>query len=707
MDMASGRPVASESVAFRHLPLVMPDGKRGKASRTRHRLIAQWGVRHGPGSPKPLVVFPFSAQWTAHDTCLVVDRCLPRNRIIEFDRQARIEWVFEAEPRMNFAHRLACGTVIFTRGNGLFAVDRAGRPEEVARLEDDAVPNCGSVLGDVVVLGSDAGLDWFSLDGRHLSRLRPSESTFIEPVGVHLLPSGTVLVADGEAACVVEVTPRGERIATFGRWRQPGLRDGKLSVPLAACRLGDGSTIVADWRSHRIARFDSAARELPPLPVEPPGGLFAPAHVSVAGCGDVVIAETGSRRISRWSPQGEMQWVSAREIGPERTLSFPRSAIPLTGGELLVCDSYQDRVVVLGPLGDVRWVAGNGADAEPDCGLSIPRSATRSADGRTSIADGLNGRVVVVDSNSRVTREVTSARIGRRRMALGDPHHAELTLTGELLVVDAELNEVLLLGPDDTVVARWGRRSGRANPGCALSDPHQARLLADGGILVADSGHNRVAEFDRAGRLRWQAGAVVASVTAAEQALRCPRFADALPNGDLLIVDTDASRILRIARSRRVAWQVGPLLDEVADEAASPELRVPKWAALDARGRLLVTDYYNCRVALVEIMPSIRRRPGELAARDFARPRQARAASRTQAGLRRAGRQHTRCASGTTTDSRTAAGRGWSRCPATAPGGVRRCLASGPSWFFLPPQPALLPSTHRKAAHRRTRAVWS
>jgi hypothetical protein len=500
---------------------------------------------------------------------------------------------------MNFARMTDGGDVVLTVGDALYRLRPGGAPARIAVLPGGVVPNCGDGLGDIVVLGSDRGIDRYTIDGRHVGHIPVGEATFLEPVGVRIVQDGRLLVADGETSCIVETDADGRRVRTFGRWRQPGRRDGRLSVPLAACRLPDGQTLVADWRAHRIARYDEKGRELAPITSVGGRPLFSPADVSAVSADEILVTETGNRCVSRASLSGELRWFYGPRQPAQRTLSFPRSAVPGPGNSLLVCDSHQDRVVVLGERDVVRWEVGERGDGT-GTGLSIPRSATWARQGRVCIADGLNGRVVVVGPDGRIEREMTSVRRGGRRVPLEDPHHAVVVGT-RVLVVDAESARIYLVDAEGEVVRQWGDGGPDGDPGARLDDPHHAQLLDGGGLLVADSGRNRVVEFDAHGRVRLELRQTYAPDESRMHApLRYPRCAVAVRGGDILVADTDNARILRMARTGRVRWQIGPVIDVGANATASPELRVPKWVAVDRQGHLIVTDYYNSRIAVFQ-----------------------------------------------------------------------------------------------------------
>lgn len=560
----------------------------------RWRWQEQWGTRLSENArPSPLV-FPFVAQWTPAGTCLVVDRRLPRNRVLEVAPDGEVLWSFEAEPRMNFAHKLDDGTVLLLWSTGLYAVDPDGSCRRRVEFPARTAFSSGSVRGGIFAAARDDGVHLVSLEGAPLCFVPPGESTFVDPTDVQLLPSGNLLVTDATAACVVELGSDGRRERVFGRWRRPGITDGLLSSPYSACRLRDGRTVVADWRSNRLVIYDAEGRPAGVLPAGAGRGqLFGPVFVRETAEGDLLLAEVGHRRVVRRSLDGAVLWEYGPDVLPRRTLAYPRCARPVPDGDgLLVTDSYANRVVELDAGGDERWSFGSA-----DVGLSNPRAATRAVNGRTVVADGLNSRVLVLTPDGRVCRELLAVRIGGDVLPLGDPHQAELTRTGKLFLVDSDLGRVFVVDDDDSVLAQWGE-------GGQLADPHQARLLHGGGLLIADSANGRVLELDRDGGIRWQLSHTLDPGGVPPLALRYPRSAELMPDDTLVIADSDANRIVRVDRRGRVIWSVGPLLDVGAEPAAAPEIRVPKWVEFDRIGRLLVADHYNSRVvALVRGQP--------------------------------------------------------------------------------------------------------
>jgi sugar lactone lactonase YvrE len=535
----------------------------------RPRLLAEFGPVGGFGSPPPLG-FPTAAELTHHGTCLVVDRAQPVNRLLEVDPQGSIVWQHESPPRMNGAHRLDPFRVLVAIGPSLYLVDRDHRREHLITLPGVESFDCMDVRENIAALGSDAGLDLVRLDGTHLKRI--PIGVFRNPTGVHLLDDLRAVVADSWQSQVVEIDANGVLLRAFGRRRSAGNGPDCMSGPRSVCRTRDGHTIVADTLAHRLIDFDPAGAARV-IAVD----LFAPSHVRETPTGSLLVADTGNHRMLTIGRDGFVQWVFGPSHAPERHLSFPRAAVPTARGGVLVCDSFHHRVVELDERNSPIWSF--------DDGLVIPRSAVRDRLGRTIIADGVNGRVLAVSSDGRIEREITSVRHGAGWIALDDPHSVVPAGRDSLLITDSDLGAVLLVDGEDRVTRLWG------GPGSdLLADPHHAAFDLQGGVLVADSGHQRVLRLT-------PDGSVVAQ---AKPDLRYPRHVHPLPNGAILIADTDNARIVQLDEHGQVVRTAGPLID-TADRPGSPtEIRTPRGVALDAAGHLVVTDFWNSRVVVLD-----------------------------------------------------------------------------------------------------------
>lgn len=533
--------------------------------------------------------YPTMARWTDSNTCMIIDRCQPENRILEIDAAGTMLWETRRPPRMNTAVPVEHGRLAVSVNGTVSILGRDRMPTALTTVTD-AVFESADALGAILALGSDAGIDILGLDGRARRRIRPGGATFTNPTGIELLKSGALLVADAWASRVVELDQAGNRIRSFGGRRSQGRGPEFLSGPRSACRTRDGATIVADTLAHRLVEFppDGASARVIEISSSH-GGLFAPTYVRECEDSTLLVADTGNRRVLRVARTGQAVWEFGPARIPRRLFSFPRSAEATGTGTVLVCDTFNHRVVEVRGKKEIT--------REYSDGLVIPRSATQAQDGRTVIADGTNGRVLVLDRRGQPIREITSVRHRGARVPFQDPHLGRL-YGNRLLIVDSDANAVWLIDEHDRVEASWGWEDG-----LGLRDPHYADFTRSGALAVTDSGNHRVLI------IRYARGG---SPPRREQpfdtgglALRYPRFAQPRAHGGFLIADTDHSRMLRI--EPRTVDAAGPIL--TARRAVSnQEIRTPRWLSPIRGSQILITDYGNSRIIVAALTGASRGR---------------------------------------------------------------------------------------------------
>lgn len=556
----------------------------------RSAVLDQWGVDYPPDVTGSPWVYPGFAAVSASGTTLIIDKQQQDNRLVELDRDGRVVWERTVPPRLTWAHRVDPGLALTLEPDGLWAHRRDGSSNLRVPLQSTSHLNAASFRYGTVAVAADDAIFVVELGTGAVRRI-PSGSDFVEAYDIELLDDDRMLIVDAYGSCAVELDRNGRRIRTFGTWREQRPNRENLLVPASACRRSDGSTVVTDWRGGRLIAYGPDGTLLGPLPDAPRTHLFAPSCVREDPEGNLVVADAGNRRVLVRTASGQV----VREHGPAdlpvTTFRFPRTAERIIGGNILVTDCYADRVVELDPARRTVWECGpSGPGGDP--GLAMPRAASRGY-GSTAIADGLNRRVVVAGQDGALVREMTHVRRHGSTVQLGDPHHAEPLDGGYLLLVDADLDLVMVVDDDDTVVHEWGAGSIR------LRDPHMANMTSQGSVLIADSGNSRVLHLDRSGFARVMLSQY--SDDGVFRPLNTPRCARLMPDGNILVVDTNGCQILCVDATGDLRWRLGPRLDVNAAPAVMPELRTPKWASLDGLGRLLVADYFNSRVVALSI----------------------------------------------------------------------------------------------------------
>ena len=191
---------------------------------------------------------------------------------------------------------------------------------------------------------------------------------FADPFGVAIAPDGAIYVADaGEAPRIRRISPDGTVSTVAGGER--GFVDGTAGA----------------------ARFDT------------PSGL------AVDGAGTLYVADTGNNAIRRITHDGVVSTVAGGGAagyrdGPATQAQFngPVGVAVDAAGRLLVADTYNDRIRVVGPDGTVATLAGSGITGASD-GAALDAQFNTPC----GIAIDNTGGVLVADTGNMVLRLIS------------------------------------------------------------------------------------------------------------------------------------------------------------------------------------------------------------------------------------------------------------------------------------------------------------
>jgi len=222
-------------------------------------------------------------------------------------------------------------------------------------------------------------------------------------------------------------------------------------------------------------------------------------------------------------------------------LYFPCDVERLPNGHTLITDagdlqSAGSKIIEVDPWGRIVWRYMGG--------LRFAHAGKRLADGNTLIADTNNNRVLVVTPAGKVAFTSDAWGGGTGRLSDGThlayPNDAHLLEDGTLLVTDRNNDRALCATVDGRVTWQFAH---------AVHHPHNADPLPNGNVLLCDSDGRRVIEVNRSGTMVWCYG------DGRPETLCWPRDADRLPNGNTLITDSQNSRVIEVTPAGRIAWQ--------------------------------------------------------------------------------------------------------------------------------------------------------
>ena len=280
-------------------------------------------------------------------------------------------------------------------------------------------------------------------------KTRSGAGILAEPRDVALAPDGLLYVADAAASRIVAFRPDG---SVAYQWGRKGTGDGEFNEPWGLAVSPTGEVYVADTWNHRIQKFDRTGRFLAKwggfydakgqLDVQP-GSFWGPRDVAVAPDGNVLVTDTGNKRVQVFDPSGRYVSMFGGDGTEPGRLREPVGIAIDAAGNVYVADTWNRRVQkfdssfqpvgqfaasgwdtqsvvnkpylaidpqgrvmytepekhrfsVVGPTGQVE--GSRGAMGADPSSLNIPIGIAVSPQGEVYVGDGKNGRVVKYQS---------------------------------------------------------------------------------------------------------------------------------------------------------------------------------------------------------------------------------------------------------------------------------------------------------------------
>jgi DNA-binding beta-propeller fold protein YncE len=227
--------------------------------------------------------------------------------------------------------------------------------------------------------------------------------------------------------------------------------DGQFNEPWGVAVGAEGHIFVSDTWNHRVERFDASGRFTgkwgrfgnQPVaggdPVDEPV-FYGPRGISDGFDGDVVVSDTGNKRLLVFSPEGALlHTIGSGGAGPEQW-NEPVGIAPDPNGTLLVADTWNRRVKRL----DRRYAA-IGSWRVPDWrseNVSDKPFVAADESGLVYASDPAGGRVWIFAPSGRLESTLLLP-----ALVSGKPRPLGVAVdgaAGELLVVDQSGGRVLV-----------------------------------------------------------------------------------------------------------------------------------------------------------------------------------------------------------------------------------------------------------------------
>ncbi|MHB8718512.1 MAG: NHL repeat-containing protein [Candidatus Dormibacteria bacterium] len=362
-----------------------------------------------------------------------------------------------------------------------------------------------------------------------------------------------------------------------------------------------------------------------------------------------------SSLITTVSGNGTIAWGGDGGPATDAQLRGPADVALGGDGSMYIADAFNDRVRRVSPEGIVTTFAGNGLDPGVDPSGSIgdggpatqamlysPQGVAVGPDGSVYVAEMLGARVRRIAPDGTITTYAGDGKAGfsgdggpASAAEIEFPIGIAVNRAGDLYIADSFNNRVRVVAHDTGTISTFAGGAPTLNTvlrsqacsydnGLSGTDTEligPARLTFDsaGNLYVSDYGNNRVRRYTPAGAVTTVAGDCQAGETgdggpATSADLQGPTGLAVDGSGNLYISDNgnDCIRLVNPegiisvyagvceAGYRRAFAKYGG----DGGPALQAQMSFPQGLALDVRGRLLMSDYGNGRVRLIDSGPA-------------------------------------------------------------------------------------------------------
>jgi sugar lactone lactonase YvrE len=485
---------------------------------------------------------------------------------------------------------------------------------------------------------------------------------------------GDVYLVDSTNDRVEKFTPSGVFVAAWGR-RGTGVGEfdfgagnGPSQPPGGGIAVGAGHVYVADTRNDRIESFalDGSGARVLAAPGSGPGGVNRPQGLAFATAegspaagrsaapAALYVADNGNRRVQELTPDGRFIVQASSFPATPPTFQNPYD-VAVHGNAVYVVDDNHARLVRFdralrfsgafggsGPYKLTHFLRADAVDGAGDVYVadsSANRVVVFNADGTAlrgwgtsgispgqfvapvAVAAGPGGRLLVAEAYREIVPLVPGTRPGeyRAQIAYGSPWSSGggVTLGGRFFSptglafapdgtvwVSDRNNDVLRhLAADGRFITGVGAAAeaggaGRGKDALALMAPHGVAVAPAGDVLVADTGANRIVKLAANGALlaSWPPHASSPAAASANGSGSAGTFSEPLDvavgaNGEVYVANT-GKRVLDVLDPRGT-----PLASwGGAGAEGAARLTSPAASAVDAAGQVFVADAARARV---------------------------------------------------------------------------------------------------------------
>ena len=289
----------------------------------------------------------------------------------------------------------------------------------------------------------------------------PTQATFADPFAAAMAPDGTIYVSDaGDSNRIRKISPDG-RVETFS---------------------GNGTESFADGPGLQAA-------------------FNTPSGLAIDEAGNVYVADTGNNRIRKISTRGVVSTIAgdgtagyADGPAPQAKFDGPIGVAVDKAGNILVADTYNDRVRLISSNGQVTTLAGakgpGYADGDAASALfDTPCALAVAADGSVMVADTGNHQLRRITPDGKVSTIQVVFANETNPAQLSNVTGLTLTHDGFLYLTESDLGRVTQIAPDGTARIIAANGSGAPDARDRFNQITGITVDRRGDLYVADSGN--------------------------------------------------------------------------------------------------------------------------------------------------------------------------------------------------------------------------
>ena len=191
------------------------------------------------------------------------------------------------------------------------------------------------------------------------------------------------------------VTSIGESGSNAGQFANPRSPDYEVDDGPWGMTLGpNGGIYVADTWGHRIQRFDADMQLDLAFNI---GGLFGPRDIAIMADGNLIIVDTGNKRLGIYDQSGSLQRIIGEEGDGHGQFREPSSITISSSGAIYVADYWNKRIQRFDS--EMQYSGEFEVDSWGSRGTTDRAYIVALADGTILATDPANGNILIFDVN--------------------------------------------------------------------------------------------------------------------------------------------------------------------------------------------------------------------------------------------------------------------------------------------------------------------